>query len=142
MKKILLMALTAVSIFSATIPSNAMAGLSVVDLFAANDGLLTRDTDAGLDWLDLTATLGMSYNEASVSGFVIDHGFRFATGGEVAAFYVAAGGVNVPGSSGANKDAVLLLLDLMGCTTQCVSGEPAGQGYFEADLPPLTGSIS
>ena len=38
----------------------ARGELASVDLDAPGDGLLARDTDAGLDWLDVTATAGFS----------------------------------------------------------------------------------
>ena len=40
----------------------AGATLQVVDLFAPGDGLLTRESDTGLDWLDPTTTQNQSYN--------------------------------------------------------------------------------
>jgi hypothetical protein len=128
----------AISATSLLISSRAQAVLMGVDFLASGDQLLTRDPSAGLDWLDLTVTLGLSYNEASVSEYVTDHGFRFANVDEVTSLYISAGGVTVPGSGPQNLAAVLLLLDLMGCTTQCVNGEPAGQGYFNTTVPDPT----
>lgn len=61
--------------------SGASASLLELDLLTAGDGLVTRDTETGLDWLDLTATLNLSYNdiEADLGGW-ISLGFRHATG--------------------------------------------------------------
>jgi len=72
------------------VPS-ASAALIAVDLFTAGDGLITRDTETGLDWLDLTATLNLSYNdiEADVGGW-ISLGIRHATGSEVCGLFVHA----------------------------------------------------
>jgi hypothetical protein len=39
------------------------AALIEVDLFSSDDSLITRDTENGFDWLDLTETLNLSYNE-------------------------------------------------------------------------------
>lgn len=41
----------------------AQASLLSVDLFATGDGLLTLDTSTQFEWLDLTATEGLSYDE-------------------------------------------------------------------------------
>ena len=43
---------------------NAVAALVQRNLFAAQDHLLTFDTSHHLEWLDLTQTVGLSYNEA------------------------------------------------------------------------------
>jgi len=57
------------------------AALVSTDLFLSGDGLLTRDTQSGLDWLDHSLTLGRSFNDLSgqfgVGGQF--QGFRFAT---------------------------------------------------------------
>ncbi|HVP13991.1 MAG TPA: hypothetical protein VMS88_00525, partial [Terriglobales bacterium] len=42
---------------------SAHADLVAADLFSAGDGLVTRDTDSGLDWLDLPGlTTNLSYD--------------------------------------------------------------------------------
>ena len=57
-----------------------------IDLNTSDDGLLTLDTETGLEWLDLTQTdLGMSFNQMSAQldpGGTFE-GFRYATEGEV-----------------------------------------------------------
>jgi len=47
--------------------SSANAGLLALDYQSANDNLITQDTSSGLEWLDLTMTMGMSYNDVSLS---------------------------------------------------------------------------
>lgn len=47
----------------------ANATLIEMDLFNAGDGLLTLDYETGFEWLDLTLTTGMSYNNIVVDGF-------------------------------------------------------------------------
>jgi len=82
----LLLALLA---FTATThASSASAALIALDLFTAGDGLVTRDTETGLDWLDLTATLNLSYNdvEADTGGW-LSLGFRHATGSQVCGLF-------------------------------------------------------
>ena len=67
-----------------TLAPSAEALLIEADLFAAGDGLITLDTRTGLEWLDLTATVGLTY--ATVvhgAGGWTDLGFRMANGIEV-----------------------------------------------------------
>jgi hypothetical protein len=65
-------------------PTAPPAGLTPVGLFFSGDGLLTRDATLGLDWLDLTLTAGLSYDEieSGVDGWA-GAGFRHATAAEV-----------------------------------------------------------
>jgi hypothetical protein len=56
-------------------------------------GTYTRDSATGLDWLDLTATQNRSFNDVS-SGFGLAGefaGWRYASVGEVRAFWINAG---------------------------------------------------
>ena len=48
----------------------AQAALLEVDLNTPGDGLVARSTDTGLDWLDLTESTNLSYDqvEADVGG--------------------------------------------------------------------------
>jgi hypothetical protein len=73
--------------------SGAHASLLEIDLFSAGDKLITRDTATGLDWLDLTQTIGFSYDdmlvELSVGGMF--EGFRYATTADVDGLQQAAG---------------------------------------------------
>ena len=67
---------------ASTVSSLAMASLSVADLSAPGDGLLTVDSQSGLAWLDLTQTLGLSVDQAS-GGNWFAQGFRFASSVEL-----------------------------------------------------------
>ena len=51
----------------------------------SGDQLLTLDTDTNLQWLNLTATAGRSYNEVmgGFGGFTTTHGFEYADGGQI-----------------------------------------------------------
>jgi hypothetical protein len=64
---------------------SAQAALLAGDLVTTGDGLITKDSRTGLEWLDLTLTRGASY-DALVSGFggyTTQNGFRFASAAEV-----------------------------------------------------------
>ena len=52
----------------------AQADLIEKDLMLPGDGLVTLDTDTGLEWLDITATVGRSYDDISS---LMDHGEEF-----------------------------------------------------------------
>ena len=61
---------------------NTGAALVSVDLNTLGDGLITRDTVTSLEWLDVTETAGMSYDNSLTSG-LLDLGFRYANNDEV-----------------------------------------------------------
>jgi hypothetical protein len=42
--------------------AEAIAALQIRDYLTSGDGLITYDTDTGLEWLDVTETLGISYD--------------------------------------------------------------------------------
>jgi hypothetical protein len=65
--------------FVLTAPGNAV--LIEVDLYPeTGDGLLTRSTKTGLDWLDLTVSKGYTYKEiVGGAGNIFASGFRYAT---------------------------------------------------------------
>src|SRR5262245_3168046 len=62
----------------------ARAGFIPLDLFGPGDALITRDTDLGLDWLDVYATRNTSADQirAGAGGWIAD-GWRHATTAEV-----------------------------------------------------------
>lgn len=51
----------------------------------SGDQLLTYDTDTNLQWLNLTATAGRSYQEVmgGFGSFTTTHGFQYADGGQI-----------------------------------------------------------
>ncbi len=63
---------------------SAHASLSELDLLVADDGLITRDSETGLDWLDVSATGSISFSGivAGAGGWA-SLGFRHATATEV-----------------------------------------------------------
>ncbi len=55
---------TGAAFLAATLSLPAQAAVVSADWLATGDGLLTRDAANGLEWLDLTQTQGMSFNQA------------------------------------------------------------------------------
>jgi len=117
--------LAAAAVLTTALASPAGATLVEIDGWAIDDGLLTRDTDTGLDWLDLTETAGHSINDMfrSEVGGLLDDGFRIATMAEVldlydhAGFIITSGSQPFPYGIGAiNLPGGELLIDLLGCT--------------------------
>lgn len=87
MKTILAVILTSFVTFG-----NANATLLSQDYIVGGDGLLTHDSDTGLEWLDLIATNLQSVNSVLGGyGGYIQNGFRYATDDEVLALLTHAG---------------------------------------------------
>jgi len=103
-----------------SLPASAL--LIEADLQAPGDALLTLDTETNLEWLDLTATLNLSFSQAGTSSYVTDLGFRHATTAEVALLFQEAGGAINTAFLASNTPAVQLLLDLLGCTNASSCG--------------------
>lgn len=62
-------------------------------------GGFTTVTETGLDWLDVTATLGQSYDQVVAGPHVVDDGWRLATGSEVGSLFRGAGATRPPPNS-------------------------------------------
>ena len=125
-----------VAILSALVLA-APAGAVLIsqDLSAPGDGLITFDTDTNLQWLDVTATLNLSYDDliAGAGGFIAA-GFGFATNTQVETLWTNAGVVDTSGLLLiTNRAGVDLLLSLMGCTSSCGTGNDVQQGQAEFD---------
>ena len=103
----------------------ASAALVAVDLFAPGDALVTRDTDSGLDWLDLPLTTSLSYDQIQAgAGNWLANGWRYATEAEVCHLWVTHGEAPscTPNSPGIlQPDAAMAMMTLLG-TTENVSG--------------------
>ncbi len=107
------MSVAAIVLASASVSS---AGLVSTDWNTPGDGLLTRDTVNGLDWLDWTQGLAHSYvsmqPELAPGGQFA--GFRYATAAELDAFMVSGGVPDVGGRTTANIPTVNNILSLLG----------------------------
>lgn len=91
-KAAFLLTVVAVVIFGAG--TSARGSLVARDLVpGSGDGLITLDPLTGLEWLDLTATQGLSYTAISkaASGYLGDFGFRYADADDLWLFYQHAG---------------------------------------------------
>jgi hypothetical protein len=99
----------------------ARAALIELDLDAAGDRALTRNTAQGLDYLDVDRTLGLSYQQiVSGEGGWQARGFRHATVGEALALMTSMGFSDF--QANARGDQFLPGLEygrLFGCTRFC-----------------------
>jgi len=137
-KAILIMIIASVS------TSGVQAALLSSDLNNTNDGLITIDTSSQLEWLDLTATNGISVVDvANGYGGYFNDGFRYATQDEVLGLYTNAGitGFNTSpfyhtSSLVENFDSADLLISLIGCTSTC---EDIPDSYPYGFRPVLSG---
>jgi len=145
MRPIVFGALLLLAVVSASASS---AALFTVDLVAGSgDGLLTVDSATGLEWLDVTTTVGQAYSAVESGPFVGSLGFRFASAAEVEGLWINAGaeGTFTNDSSSnvsvLNYDAAILLLDLMGCS-QLVGCDGVGQTWHIAMYGPSSHNVS
>jgi len=116
----------------------ARAELMEASFYVAGDGLVTRDTESGLEWVDPTVTAGLSYEQVSNNALgLIAGGWRYATTGEVCELLGHMGfapapcpGVSpvVPG------DATLVHLGFLGVLSMLPIGDGV-TGVFEDDGP-------
>lgn len=112
------------------------------DLNAPGDNLLTIDTGAGLEWLDVTATLGLSYNQAQASPFATTQGFRHADQTEVSALYAAFGitpGIGFSSSNFTGANAILASLGTTGLAGGSFTS-PFQGGWL--DVVPFSNSLA
>ena len=84
----------ALGVSALILSSSVNAAIISTDWQAADDNLITQDTNSGLEWLDLTVTVGMSYDAVSAQlGVGGDYeGWRYATTSELIGFFDAFGG--------------------------------------------------
>src|SRR6185369_2542606 len=65
------------------------------DLFTSGDKLITYDPVTGLEWLDITATTGLSFVETQATPFYTDLGFTHASIEQIQTFLFDAGVVAI-----------------------------------------------
>lgn len=81
----------------ASLPVSGYASLVEMDFLTPGDGLITRDTQSGLEWLDITQTFGFTFDEIlqGTGNSWYAQGWRFATTGEVSAMVYSYTGLLV-----------------------------------------------
>ena len=123
----------------------AQAALVEIDLNTPGDGLVTRDTETRLDWLDLTESTNLSFDqvEAGAGGFISD-GWRHATGAEVCALFASVGGE--PSPCPGNRlpfipcCALVNLIDLLGFTLSMFN-QFSALGLYDDGDPSAPGGV-
>ena len=81
-----------ICLFSLSAVGPANAALISQDLFIAGDGLVSRDTLTGLDWLDVDLTQGLSVEQVfSNHGGWADLGFVHASSNQVCSLFSSYG---------------------------------------------------
>jgi len=101
-----------------------------------DNGTSTTDTDTNLEWLDLTATNGLSYADALLSTFDTIDGYRSATSLEVAQLFTDAGiGTQDNLAREVDLAGATALLITLGCTLApavcATTANPSATGYAE-----------
>src|SRR5262245_42843281 len=110
----------------------ANATLISVDLIqGSGDGLITRDTESGLDWLDLTTTVNQTYDQVR-TGTWYQAGFRYALQSEVQTLFTHAGMPDQ--SSTAYPAEALALVQLLGATITGQGGSVRTLGFTGTDF--------
>ncbi len=140
-----LSATAAALVLSLNFSSAQAAFISVDSSFGADT--ITRDTDTGLEWLDLTQSLGLSVNEVAdeFGAGGIYEGFTYARGSDVETLFFTSAGIT-PGLQGPGEPAVWDLANLLGITEAFffvsfghylpdLSSPTAGLGSLEPILP-------
>jgi hypothetical protein len=134
---------------------SAQAALIAGDLVTAGDGLITKDSRTGLEWLDLTATQGASFDAVAsgLGGYTTEKGFRFANAAEVAALFTSAleGKVgnftSTPAVQNSIPESYLAareINDLLGVTQRLNLGRPGIYFFSNGHVAPVssTGTVN
>ena len=92
------------------------------------------DTGTGLQWLDLTETLGDSWNTVESSAYVTADGYVHATEAQVITLFTNAGFLTTDNTQNiANNTAANDLLNYLGCTQFCGTVNATGRGFADRD---------
>jgi len=98
-----------------------------------DNGTSMIDTGTGLQWLDLTETLGISWNAAEASTFVTLDGYVHATVAEVETLFLNAGFLTTDNATNQlNVPAATDLLSYLGCTQFCGTINATGRGFADS----------
>lgn len=122
------------------IPVTANAILISVDWQSAGDNLVTQDSGASLEWLDLTVTTGLT------GTYVLNNfpGWRYATLSEVNSLFEATGATGpYSGWSDMNRNLAMPLINLWGQTQEIIRGtETLWSSIAIYDLSANSGNIA
>lgn len=94
----------------------AAMGVTSSQAALVDQGNITLDDATNLEWLDVSATNGFSYNSAEASTYVTVDGFRHAIQAEIVTLYTNGGIPNIGSITNANFAPAQSLLLLMGIT--------------------------
>jgi len=113
--------------------SGVNAALVNTDLVSGSgDGLVTRDTDSGLDWLDVPLTTNQTFDQVR-TGSYYQQGFRHATADELRTLFMHAGipddGYDISVTHPTEAQAIMTLL---GMTTSS-AGRSSTYGFTGND---------
>ena len=98
------------------------------DLASTGDQLLTLDTETNLQWLDITATSGLTFQQIQLgAGGWTKLGFRPAVRSELETLFGDAGVILGPPRSIGNTSGINLLTDHLGCNL-CFPGSGLSGG--------------
>lgn len=135
LNKLYILAFTFIFIF----PSTGHTALIESDFLTSNDSLLTKDTESGMEWIDITYTQGASRTVVrnGYKDLVTTHGFRYATQSEVTNLFFSAGINNIANEfTESNHNSIEYLQSLIGVTTSMGYGE-----YDWANGPVTSGLV-
>lgn len=122
-----------------SVPVQTHADLISADLLLPGDGLITRDTATGFDWLDLDQTRGLSFNDLmrSGAGGWAELGFSVARRAGISRLFEHAGfaeeaGPALPRSYSTSNARALAFIDLFSAAPTHFPGIEI-RGLYEAD---------
>jgi MYXO-CTERM domain-containing protein len=126
------------------LPGTASGEILLEDLDTPGDGLIKRDTETGLGWLDLSAT-GVPLGEPGISvdailadaGGWMSRGFRYATESEVCVYFDHLGLVPAPCPGPGASGWTLPIRDLIGTSLCCIGQTAYSMGAYDDGGDPL-----
>jgi hypothetical protein len=121
------------------VASNSAAELVERDLNTLGDGAVTYDSLGGFEWLDLTLTTDLSYDDITQGGgnTWVSDGWRYATSSEVCALFDTYGATPTPCPrlgyfvTEAPTQTVLAMQALFGVTDVLGPGQQRAGGFFD-----------
>ncbi len=104
---------------------DANAVLIERDWRTANDSLLTYDPATNLEWLDVTVTAGLSYNQVNdqLGSGGLYEGFTFASKQQILSLFSAVDLQEIPNDVSTEGDKIQTLLSFWGVTWDLGTGE-------------------